>query len=538
MKLFYNLFKMLLVFLIVLFILGKNVILAINNTPKPLTQETSVKYQSGEILVKFKKDINPNSEKWKDEEFFIGDWKKVFAGKAGDKLNIYKKNVPTGKEDLAIKKLSKNPKVEYVEKNLEVSADLVPNDPYYSSTGSWGQSYGDLWGLHKIAAEGAWDVTTGSSQVVVAVIDTGVDYNHPDLKDNILKDSSGTVVGYDFANGDSDPIDDHGHGTHVTGTIAGIGNNGVGIAGVTWNTKIMPVKFLASNGYGWSDDGAKAITYSVDHGARVLSNSWGGNGMSQVINDAINYAHDNNVIIVAAAGNNNSDTRDFSPANNPNVIAVGASDSQDAKASFSNYGDIDVYAPGVDVLSVRASGTSMGNIVNNYYTRASGTSMATPHVSGLVALLLSKNPDLSNEEIRQIIRKSTDDLGDSGWDYTFGYGRIDAQKALNTDAFLSAHISSPADYVIGSGQLVIYGQAAGNNFSKFILEAGIGSNPQSWQKFYESTTPVENGFLTNWDSDLLPDGLVTIRLTVSNNSGQQFEDRAIFNVEYLLALHH
>ncbi len=329
--------------------------------------------------------------------------------------------------------LEQNPAVEYAEPNYErhivdtTTTAVTPNDPYYSSSGSWGQGYADMWGLQAIQAGQAWAVTTGSTAIIIAVADTGVDLTHPDLAGKL-------VAGYDFANGDTDPQDDNGHGTHVAGTIAAATNNGIGIAGICWQCKIMPLKGLDAQGSGYDSDLADAVRYAADHGARVVNASWGGPGYSQTLDQAFTYADGKGVVLAVAAGNDGS-TDVGSPASFPVSIAVSATDHNDQIASFSNYGSaIAVAAPGVDILSLRAAGTDMygdglHTVGSNYY-RSNGTSMAAPHVAGLAGLILSLHPDWTPDQVRSTLTGSADDLGSPGRDDYYGYGRINAYRAL------------------------------------------------------------------------------------------------------------
>src|SRR3989344_1634859 len=303
---------------------------------------------------------------------------------------------------------------------------IVPNDPYYSSSGSWGQPYDDLWGLKKINASAAWDQTTGSSSIIVADIDSGVDRNHEDIRDNMWVNTAETpnngvdddgngypddYYGWDWVNNDNDPMDDFGHGTHTVGTIAATGNNCIGVVGVNCVSKIMALKPFGSTGRGSTANVVQALQYAADMGARVSSNSYTGLSSGTALEDAIDYAHDRGMVIVVAAGNSYADALDFMPAAADKVITVAASDHNDLKSDFSNWGEkIDVAAPGGDeqdgstnatyrnILSLRAAGTDMygdgKSIVGDYYYRARGTSMAAPHVAGLAALLLAKNTSL------------------------------------------------------------------------------------------------------------------------------------------------
>ena len=245
----------------------------------------------------------------------------------------------------------------------------------------------------------AWKMQTGQPNIVVAIIDTGVDYNHPDLAGNILP-------GKNFSLGQEtdDPMDDNGHGTHVAGTIGALGNNGFGVAGMSWNTRILPLKFLDKNGSGYLSDALRAINYMVyakntlGLDIRVSNNSWGGGSYSDSLFTAITLAKDNGILFVAAAGNeaNDNDAAPSYPASYKvsNVISVAAYDSDLMLAYFSNYGKatVDIAAPGVRIASTYAGGG---------YAYLSGTSMATPHVSGALALLASSNPTLSAADLRQ-----------------------------------------------------------------------------------------------------------------------------------------
>ena len=335
------------------------------------------------------------------------------------------------------------------------------NDPYYRTRGTWGQSYDDLWGIKKVQGIlPTWKIASGEG-VTVAVVDTGIDYHHPDIQENMWvkvgevpgngMDDDGNgyvddVYGYNFVSNHGNPMDGHGHGTHIAGTIAAVGSNGIGVIGVAFKSKVMALKGLDDNGRGFESDLAEALQYAADNGADVINNSWGGSGESSLIRDAVNYAYSLGVVVVASAGNSSLDAAAFIPAGYPNIITVAASDPDDKKAEFSNFGAIvDVTAPGVDVLSLRASGTDMygdgTHIVGSDYYRADGTSMASPHVAGLAALLISKFPALTNEQIRDSIVYNTDDIdaNNPGFSGKLGTGRINAQKALANPLIALTH---------------------------------------------------------------------------------------------------
>ncbi len=409
-----------------------------------------------------------------------------------------------------IDELKKDPKVEYAEPNYMMHAYAVPNDTYYNSSGAWGQTYKDMWGLHKISAEAAWNTSTGSSSIVVAVVDTGLDYNHEDIASNVWSNADeiaengidddvngyvDDIRGWNFAYDTNDPMDDHGHGSHCAGTIAGIGNNGMGVVGVTWSCKIMPVKGLAIDG-GWDDWLANSVIYAANNGADVISNSWGPTSRrpdSQILTDAFNYAHSLGCVLVAAAGNNNDDVSYYSPANIPCALTVAASDQNDIKCSFSNWGTgIDVSAPGggstYNILSLRsASGSFFDSypqyVVGTKYARLGGTSMACPHVAGLAALILSNKPTLTNDEADQIIKTNADDLGDAGFDIYYGYGRINACKALS-GLFMPPVISQTPDNA--DGNYIVSWNGASHESGISCYELQEKCSPFSFHDNFES----------------------------------------------------
>lgn len=286
------------------------------------------------------------------------------------------------------------------------TATSTPNDILYSRY---------QWNLPIIETLKGWGIGKGSEDVKVAVVDTGVDLTHPDLSSRLLPGMN--VV----TQGQSEPQDDVGHGTHVAGVISALVNNGEGVAGMTWNNPILPVKVLDASGSGSTYAVAQGIIWAADNGAKVINMSLGNYADAQFLHDAIKYAYDKDVVLIAASGNDNTERPGF-PAAYPEVFAVAATDSKNNKASFSNYGDyIDVAAPGVGIPSTYP---------HNQYAALSGTSMASPHVSALAALIRSVNPLLKNTEVMDIMRQSATDIGDPGKDIYFGYGLIDVVKAL------------------------------------------------------------------------------------------------------------
>lgn len=298
--------------------------------------------------------------------------------------------------------LRNNPELESCSPNYIVKTSTIPNDPLFTET----------WGLAN--APKAWGISTGDEQIVVAVVDTGIDYTHPDLEanmwrnpaeafDGIDNDGNGIiddVFGYNAITRTGNPFDDHGHGTHCAGTIGAVGGNGIGVAGVNWNVKLMALKFLNANGSGDLAGAIRAINYVTDQkirgvNVRVINSSWGGGGYSAPLEAAIKASNDAGIVFVAAAGNssNNNDTKPSYPANYPGVISVAAISQGNNLATFSNYGrtTVQIAAPGVSILST---------LPGNRYGRMSGTSMAAPHISGAIALLFSVAPELSDVKTR------------------------------------------------------------------------------------------------------------------------------------------
>lgn len=282
---------------------------------------------------------------------------------------------------------------------------FTPNDNLYSRY---------QWNLRQIGTEQSWALSPNAKDVLVAVVDTGVDLTHPDMKEHLVK-------GYNVIKPEADPEDDVGHGTHVAGVISAIVNNHLGIAGMTPTSRVLPVKVLDETGAGSTYAVALGIIWATDHGAKVINMSLGNYATSNFLHDAIRYAYDHDVVLIAASGNDNTNRPSY-PAYYPEVFAVSASDSSNQRASFSNYGEyIDVAAPGVNIPST---------YLKHQYVSLSGTSMASPHVSALAALIRATNPNLRNTEVMDIMRKTAQDIGEPGTDLDFGYGLINVPKAV------------------------------------------------------------------------------------------------------------
>ncbi len=400
--------------------------------------------------------------------------------------------------------ISGNAAVAYAEPDYQVSAEMAPNDPYYASSGSWGQSYADQWGLKKIQCETAWNSTLGSG-VIVAMIDTGI-YSHADLSGNIWtnsaeiagnsKDDDGNgyvddTAGWDFVNGDKNPFDDNGHGTHLAGIIAAVGNNSKGIIGIAPKTKIMALKGLNSTQGGSISDLVKAIKYAANKGADIINMSWNLEGDSQALADAVQYAYAKGCVMIGAAGNYNASASVYCPAKLAQVITVASTDQNDIKSDFSNFGSkVDVSAPGgdsyntsgqkdyVNILSLKSSAVSSTSryAVGSGYYRMRGTSVSAPFTAGLAALLLSKYPDWSNEIVRRQLRNTADSIDSlnpsyQGW---LGAGRINANRAVSKVYSISGYVRNASGTGI-SGMTVRFSglSSVTTNSSGYYKKSGV-----------------------------------------------------------------
>lgn len=417
-----------------------------NDTPPADSRQK--KQKDDEILVKFKEGVS--EEKKKNLHKKHGAEKlKEFPSLRLHHLKL-KKGMGVAE---AVKLYQAVPDVEYAEPNFLYSIQGLSNDP----------KFGELWGLRNtgqtggttgvdIKAPAAWDITTGSSDVVVAIIDTGIDYTHPDLAANIWVNA-----GIDMANQDSDPFDDNGHGTHVAGTIGAVGNNGIGVAGVNWNVKLTACKFLNAGGSGSTDGAIECLQYIKalkDAGANIVAtnNSWGGGAYSQALYDAINAQQ--NILFIASAGNSgiNTDTSISYPAGYslPNIISVGATDHNDNKASFSNYGRRSVHlsAPGVKILSTLPA-VNEWNLAGGYGL-LSGTSMAAPHVTGLAALIKAQSSDRDWIAIKNLLLSGGDNVTNI-YERTITGKRINALGSLTcSNRSVFSALQYPATLTIGT----------------------------------------------------------------------------------------
>jgi len=485
--------------------------------------------------------------------------------------NVLVVDVPEGKDmNSLMADYRKLDMVEYVEQDYPVQLYEIPDDSLYVhqwALNNVGQPYYHVErysGCENdslILMTGTYDADIDAHEVfesppdqtktvVVAIIDTGIDYFHPDLEGKIFinpgeipdngidDDHNGyidDVSGWDFCNKvgyffeieeDNDPTDEHGHGTHCAGIVAAATHNGKGIAGMVDNCRIMPLKFAPIM---LSSLAVKCIVYAVDNGADVLSNSWGMEWPSKILEDAISYAHWKGVVVVASSGNDGYELLNF-PAGYDYVIPVGASNSDDQVTEFSTFGShISLIAPGLSVLSLRALNTDMYgsgcehdvHVVDYRYYLASGTSMSGPHVAGAAAYLRSISPGITTEKVQDILETTADDIIDPygegenypGFDIYSGHGRLNLKNAVDNAPKIHAIIESPVKNQLISGSVDIIGTADGDDFTDYVLEYGAGDDPGTWTEIVASSLPVTDNTLGTWDCSGL-NGEHTLRLQV------------------------
>jgi serine protease len=461
----------------------------------------------------------------------------------GDTEHFRVIKVPEGKALEKVKEYSKRSDVDYAEPNYYAYAFWGPDDPYYRY--QWDLDNPDNGGIQMGKA---WDIQKGgSASVVVAVVDTGVAYENynigqkryylaPDLANTVF------VPGYDFVENDTHPNDDNSHGTHVTGTIAQSTNNGVGVAGVAFNTAIMPVKVLGKNGSGTYTNVANGIYWATDHGANIINLSLGGSSPSQTLQDAVKYAYEHGVTVIAAAGNDGSSQVSYPAAYDNYVIAVGATRYDETLAYYSNYGaSLDLVAPGGDMnVDQNNDGYGDGVLQNTFnpntkntgafgYWFFQGTSMAAPHVSGVAALLSAHGNATTPDEIRTALQETAEDLGVSGRDNTYGWGLVDAYAALQwtagpVDNPPTVSITSPAEGTTVAGTVTIEADASD--------DVGV-----TQVEFFADATSIaidsngSDGWSTTWNSSLVSDGNHSITAEATDTIGQKDSDSISVTVD-------
>jgi thermitase len=349
-------------------------------------------------------------------------------------LRVDRLRVPIGRELAIITRLNADPRVVFAEPNYFAQAAGVPNDPEYPQQ----------WNLERVAAAAAWDATTGDPNLTVAVIDSGADLNHPDLRDRL-------VYGWDYVGNDFVPEDENGHGTHVAGIIGAITNNGIGVAGMSWHGKLLVYKVLDSKGDGPYANIASAIVSAQGSGARIINLSLGGTYFSQTLLNAVDSAYRTGILLVAATGNDGTNSVRY-PAAYSQTVAVGATTAQDQYAPYSNFGpEVDLAAPGGQ------AGAPVYSTLPGGYGFRYGTSMATPHVSGLAVLIWAIAPSLSRDEVLQILKDTADKVGAypyvGGRNDYLGYGRVNAARAVCQAAWPGLSLSPTSlNVLVSPGQ--------------------------------------------------------------------------------------
>ncbi|PLR84330.1 S8 family peptidase, partial [Bacillus sp. V33-4] len=376
--------------------------------------DSSTLQDTDKVIVKFKETPAKASMK----KYTVSDQ----AVGTDNKVKVLE--VPEDKEiDQFVKEMEKREDVLYAEPDFPVKLNYIPTDPDYTSQ----------WHLKKIEAENAWNFTKGSSEIVVAIIDNGMDVDHMDLKQSVFKP-------YDMVYKTSNLTTKGSHGTHVAGIIAASMDNGSGGTGIAPGVKVMPINVFSGD-IAYTSDIIDAIYYAVQNGAHIINMSLGGPDYSKSLEDAVRYAYESDLLIVAAAGNSSSDQKNY-PAALPYVISVSSTDLNDRRSSLSNFGDeIDFAAPGQSIFS---------SLPNNNYGLNSGTSMASPLVAGVAALIWSDNPSLTNDQIYERLKSGAIDIGAPGKDKYFGYGRINAEKPLGYNVKVPPNTGVHYDWGWGS----------------------------------------------------------------------------------------
>jgi subtilisin family serine protease len=473
-------------------------------------------------------------------------------------------NVPTDQVAAFTERMSKTDGVKYVEPDPCWKKKL--DDPYYLGKGAWGQDFDDQWAIKRVGftddSESAWALLGDSpADVTVAIIDTGIDWNHPDLAANALWRNKGEipgngidddgngyvddVIGWDFIDGDNRPWDHDGHGTFTSGLIAAARNNGTGIAGINPHARIMVLRALDAFGQGHASLSAAAIAYAVDNGARVINLSLGGEGLTRTGQLAVDYARQKGAVVVVAAGNEASEVAGVAPGGLEGVITVTSTDRQDRRVGFSNYGPgIDIAAPGVEVLSLRGRNTDLLAHIRDVdyevgkgvvgedraYFRASGTSFSAPIVAGTVSLLFSRNPKLTGEQAARMVLHSARDIETPGIDNFTGYGILDAVAALKADPafFVESRIAGIKVVKGKKGPaLQLHGTADAEKFAGAVIELGQGEEPGTWKSAAPKLSkPVRDGLIAEIPATSFKGARKwTIRVISTHKNGRKRESR-------------
>lgn len=529
-----------------------------------------------------------------------------------DLSHVYRVTLPDPQSiDDAVAALAADPHVEYAQLDHSFALDqiaLPPNDPFFSSSGSWGQAFSDLWGLERIRAPQAWAIEQGEG-AVVAVVDSGLDRFHADIRDNLWinagedldgdgqaepEDQNGLdddgngfiddLTGFDFANSsdrdedgtfdgeadvsDADPFDDNGHGSHVAGTIAATGGNGIGVIGVAPRARIMALKGFPAQGAAFDSVLWRAVLYAAENGATVVNNSWScapacpENPLAEEVLAIVNAL---GTVVVTSAGNDSSDVLFTSPENRTSVLTVGSIGSDGRISDFSNRGwlldvvapgggpdqPVELFLPSRNILSLLSSGALPDRLVlavAGPYLRLSGTSMSSPHVAGAVALLRANRPELSPRDVRRLIRMSASDLGAPGHDPVYGAGLLDLARLLEEDLpALDLEIESPGPGAVhdpSEGDLILRGRASGSDLESIVIEVGAGLMARTFRPLEDwgdsIVEPIDSRpageqddsrALARWDVSEVPDGPHVIRIRARLRDGRNVEEHAIVGIE-------
>jgi len=463
------------------------------------------------------------------------------AGKI-DKIGVIHLQAPSEKGLALLGHLRQRSDVEFAEFDSEVKAFLQPDDPYFS-TSLASSHYGTVsqWGPQAVSAPNAWDLTLGVPNIVIAIVDTGVDSSHPDLASKIVGQYS--YVGNSAKDG-------FGHGTHCAGIAAAATNNDVGIAGMCPNCGILSVKVLNDQGSGYISDVASGITYAASHGARVISLSLGGSGRSDTMRSALQYAVTNNTLPVCAMGNSGSSSNTPEPGYWHDCLSVIATDQNGAKASFSNYGvKADVAAPGVAVLSTMPTypvtlTTTYGYSMN--YDALSGTSMATPMVAGVAGLVLSRSPNLTPAQVAGIIEASSGD--GVSWSSNLAFGVVDAYKAVSSAIHSDyvapvANLISPIEGATVSGLVTVQAAPTDNttvhhvdivqNGTRFmqVLTGASSTSSTSTGKGNKTSTITTPAWTGSWPSTTVFNSPATVSVSAVDVFGNSTAQNLDFTVQ-------
>ncbi len=530
-------------------------------TLKPLWKKQATHHE--------KMDVQSSSATFDYSQFYVAD---------------IAKNLMMSEKEALKDELSRNPDIAYVQWNHYYSLDAItesftPND----------STFGDQWNLAKIQAPEAWEITKGDPSVKIGIIDTGIDYTHPDLIPNLYinpdedhnkngtfepwpsgekrnpitfeldpnglwgdfdsldQDQNGytdDVIGWDFTNQplnadnlngfsdyetpDPDPFDENSHGTACAGIVAAATNNAIGVSGIAPNCKLVALRVFTALGYADDKDIASAIVYAADNNIRVLNMSFGDVIISPLLKDAIQYAHEKGVVMCASSGNAGGDGQHY-PSGYDEVISTVATSPSEDISTFSTYGiTVDVAAPGEGIITTMP-------FYDNYYTDSyGGTSAAAPHSAGIAALILSQHPEYTPDQVRGVLVSTADDIALEGWDHFSGAGRVNAYRALQSTGTPVAKILSPT-YDAGFStepELAIVGTATSPTFDFYRLSYTPGTTyGGSWETITESPYQKIQDTLGVWPISSLNDSTYTLRLAVHQKNGQTIEVRERFFID-------